>query len=104
MEEQIKSLENNINTLSKELVELKELIASSFKKVDSNFNIVTSKLSTLEKKVGELNYKIDNLDGNTNKGFNDVGGKIETLTEEIQKISEVTKYDEMYKNQKGLSN
>jgi predicted nucleic acid-binding Zn-ribbon protein len=103
MEEQIKGLENNIATISKELVELKELIASSFKKVDSNFTIVTGKLLVLERKVGELTYKIDNLDGSTSKGFNDVGGKIETLTEEIQKISVVTKYDEMFKNQKGLN-
>lgn len=104
MEEQIKSLEENLTTLSKELVGLKELIATSFKKVDSNFTVITGKLNTLEKGLKDLNYKVDNLDGNTNKGFTDVGGKIESLTEEIQKISIVTQYDQMYVNQKGLTN
>ncbi len=104
MEAKINSLESNLVTLSKELVEFKELIAASFKKVDNNFTVMNQKLSILDRKANELNFKIDNLDGSTSKGFTEVGGKIETLTEEIQKISVVTQYDEMYRNQQGLKN
>ncbi len=104
MQVQIKNLESNLSILSRELVELKELIASSFTKVNNNFGLIDSRLSLLDRKVNELNFKMDNLDGNTTKGFTDVGGKIETLTEEIQKISIVTQYHEMYKNQQDLKN
>ena len=103
MDEKIAMLESNLSTLSKEMVSLKELIAGGFKKVDTNFSIVGNRLSTLEKKINELNFKIENLDSNTSSGLNEVGTKIESLTEEITKISVVTKYDEMYKNQEGLS-
>lgn len=103
MEEKITSLEQNVITVSKELVALKELIATVLTKVDTNFGVVEKKLSTLEKKINELNFKIDNLDVNTVSGFNEVGNKIESLTEEITKIGTVTGYDEMYKNQKGLN-
>jgi hypothetical protein len=91
MDEQLKSLENNIITLSTEFVELKGLIAASFVKIDRNFTIVTSKLSPLERKLNDLTFTVNNLDGNTAKGFGEVGGKLDLLTEEIQKISLVTK-------------
>jgi chromosome segregation ATPase len=69
MEEQIKSLEENLTTLSKELVGLKELIATSFKKVDSNFTVITGKLNTLEKGLKDLNYKVDNLEHTNQNNF-----------------------------------
>ena len=103
MEDKIVALENNLSILSKELVSLKDLIVASFKKVDTNFSVVSNRLSSLEKKVNDLKFTVDNLDSNTSTGFNEVGTKIESLTEEISKISIVTKYDEMYKNTEGLN-
>lgn len=103
MEEKLSQIEQNVSILSKELVALKDLIANGFKKVDTNFSIVEKRLHQLEKKINELNFKLENLDSNTSTGLNDVGTKIESLTEEITKISVVTKYDEMFKNQQGLS-
>lgn len=98
MEDRLKALESNLSTVSQELVSLKELIAGGFKKVDTNFLVVEKQLSSLEKKINEINFKVENLDTNTSTGLNDVGNKIESLSDEISKISEVTRYDEMYKN------
>jgi predicted nucleic acid-binding Zn-ribbon protein len=104
MDEKLANLEINLSTLSKEFLSLKEAIAAGFKKVDTNFASIGSRLASLEKQVKELNFKVANLDTNTSSGLNEVGTKIESLTEEINKISVVTKYDEMCKNQQGLSN
>ena len=104
MEEKIANLEANLATVSKELVSLKELIAASFTKVDANFGVVSKNLVSLEKQIKELNFKLQNLDSTTASGLNEVGNKIESLTEEISKTGAVTKYDEMFKNQQGLRN
>jgi archaellum component FlaC len=102
MEERIKTLESNLSSVSQELIDLKNLIVASFKKVDANFGIIGKNLSAIEKKINELKFKVDSLDTTTSTGLNEVGTKIESLTEEITKIGAVTKYDEMFKNQKGL--
>jgi prophage DNA circulation protein len=120
MEERLKVLEDNLSTVSVELVALKSLIASSFMKVEANFSVVSRNLAVIEKNIKTLNFKVDNLDNieksiktlnfkldnldtSTSSGLSEVGTKIESLTEEIIKIGAVTKYDEMFKNQQGLS-
>ena len=102
MDDRLKSLDSTLATVSQKLVSLKALIASSFTKVETNFSIVSRNLVTIEKTLKELKFKVDNLDTTTSSGLNEVGTKIESLTEEIGKIGAVTQYDEMYKNQQGL--
>lgn len=103
MEKQFKSLESNLSKLLNEIVELKELFDSNFKKIDSNFQFINGQLAFLENDLKELNIKVGNLESIMSKRFYEVGGKIETLTEDIQKNSALTLYFEMYNNKHGLN-
>lgn len=89
-------LEQNFNTLTTEVKDLKTLIANGFKKVDTNFDSIKKEIDLLHAKVELLSKKVDSLDSSTNNGFGEVGLKLENLTEEITKISIVTSYDEQF--------
>jgi len=103
MEERISQLEKLAGTLNQELTNIKELLAHSLTKVDSNFNSIIGQLITLNKKVDFLTKKVDLLEGTTNDGLGDVGVKLENLTEEISKIGVVTQYTEQFENLKGFT-
>lgn len=109
-EKRIETLETTVKALSGELSALKDLIVESFKKVENNFDVVGKKIDTTSKKVDlnsakieALTNKLAGLDLTTTDGFQDVGIKLESLTEEIQKISVVTKYTEEWDNLKGMN-
>lgn len=104
MEQKIESLEKSVTAVTKELLELKELLGTGFKKVDSNFDSIKKEIDSLHIKVDVLNKKVDALEGSTTDGLEDVGLKLENLTEEITKISAVTNYDQEFRNMQGLSN
>jgi chromosome segregation ATPase len=103
MEQKIENLEKNLTSLTKEMLELKELIGTGFTKVSNNFSSIKKEIDSLHAKVDILNKKVDSLEGSTTDGFGEVGLKLENLTEEISKISVVTKYDEEFKNLQGLN-
>jgi len=86
MNEQIDGLEKNITHISQELKSLSDLIGTGFTKVDTNFNSIKNEINTLNTKIDLLTKKVDLLKGSTNEGFEDVGLKLENLTEEITKI------------------
>lgn len=102
MEDRIKALESNLKTVSKEFLEIKNLTVSVLNKIDLNFQVLDSKLEGLEKNLADLTHKVDNLDSHTSTGLNDVGTKIESLTDEISKISKVTGYEDLFLNESGL--
>lgn len=104
MEERINQLETTLSVLHSEVSQLKELLGSGFKKVESNFELLKNQVNNLNVSVKVLNVRVEALKGTTNEGFEDVGGKIETLTEEISKIGTVTKYDEYFRNLKDIQN
>ncbi|MEO7048979.1 MAG: hypothetical protein ABI091_26990 [Ferruginibacter sp.] len=104
MDYKIEEVEKNLSILSKELVEIKELIGTGFKKVSNNFDSIKKEIDSLHLEVAFISKKIDLLKGETHSGLGDVGIKLENLTEEISKISIVTKYDEEYRNLKDLKN
>jgi hypothetical protein len=104
MENKIENLEKNLTALTKEMIELKELIGTGFTKVDNNFASTKKEIDSLHNKVDILNKKVDALEGSTTDGFDEVGLKLENLTDEISKISVVTQYDEVLKNLDGLKN
>lgn len=103
MTDKIENLEKNISSITKDLLELKELISIGFKKVDNNFFSIKKEIDILHSKIDTLNKKVDVLEGSTTDGFGEVGLKLENLTEEITKISSVTNYNEQYKNLQGLN-
>jgi predicted nucleic acid-binding Zn-ribbon protein len=102
MEKRIEMLEKSVMHLSGELKEIKELIGTGSKKVATNFDSIKKEIDSLHGKVDILNKKVDRLEGNTTDGFEDVGLKLENLTEEISKTSMVTKYDEEFNNLKAI--
>ena len=97
MEKRLEILEKNFAGLSQELKEIKELLSTGFTKVDTNFASVKKELDTLHLKVDLLKVK-------TSDGLEDVGVKIENLTDEITKINRVTNYEGIMKNLDGFSN
>lgn len=98
MEEKVEALEKNVAHLTLELKDIKDLLATGFTKVSNNFTSIITEINSLHKKVDFLVKKVDLLEGSTNDGLEDVGLKLENLTEEITKISIVTKYSEEYNN------
>ena len=104
MEERLSQLENTISVLHSEVTDMRELLGSGFKKVETNFESLKNQVNNLNVSVKVLNVRVEALKGTTNEGFEDVGVKIETLTEEISKIGTVTKYDEYFKNLKDIKN
>jgi hypothetical protein len=101
--DKLEIVEKSLNLLSEELKAIRESVSAGFVKVNANFTVISNRLISLEKQVRELNFKVDNLDGSTSKGLSEVGNKIESLTDEISKISAVTKYDEEFKNLQGFN-
>ncbi len=102
MSDKIELLEKNVSHLSNELKEIKELIGAGFVKVVNNFDSIKEEIDLLHSKVDSLNKKVDLLEGNTKDGLEDVGLKLENLSDEISKISKVTGYDEVYDNMKVI--
>lgn len=107
MEKRVETLEKSIIHLSAELKEVKELIGAGFKKVSTNFDSIKKEIDSLHlkvdilgKKFDSLGKKFDSLEGNTTEGFEGVGLKLENLTEEISKISMVTRYEDEFNNLK----
>ncbi len=110
MSDKIESLENIVKHITEELTSLRHTIGDGLKKVESNFDVLVKKVDGTNKKVDInsnkidlLSNKLDGLDTSTTDGLSEVGVKLESLTEEIQKISVVTKYTEEYDNLKGLN-
>jgi len=103
MEERISSIEAKIEGFAAEIRSLGEIISKSFTKVDNNFDSIGKQFLNLRNQVEILNKKVDQLQGATHEGFDGVGEKLESLTDEIKKIASVTGYDEQFSNLKGLN-
>ncbi len=103
MEKRLELLEGNLVQLTKEIGDLKDLIGSGFLKVTNNFDTVKKEIDSLHKKVDFLHKKVDALEGSTTDGFDGVGVKLDSLSDEISKIGIITKYTEEYNNLKGLN-
>lgn len=93
MEQRIEKLEKAFQQLTAELSSISGFIVDGFKKVDHNFDSIQSQINSLHKKLDSANQKLDKLEGNTIDGFDGVNVKLENLTDEIQKISNVTGYE-----------
>ena len=98
-----KDLENLISILNKELKDIKDLLGTGFTKVSNNFDSIVIQINTLHRKIDFLTKKVDLLEGTTNVGLEDVGLKLENLTDEITKISVVTRFSEEFENLNRLS-
>lgn len=104
MEERIVKLEQALDLLHKEVTGIRELLISGFKKVDINFESITKEVFIVNKKIEIVNKNVEMLKGSTTEGFDNVGMKLENLTDEISKIGEVTQYDQLYNNLKSIKN
>lgn len=105
MEERIAALEKQTAALTqyvKEVQESNKSIATGFDKVDSNFEKITAHFNKIEKELILINYKIDNLDGSTSNSLNKVDIKLDDLKTEIQKINNITGYEDIYQNLKVI--
>lgn len=84
IEDRLDALEEIVKNLRDTLMNAHKHTVASFKTVDENFEIV--------------NTKIDTLVASSEKGFDDVGGKIDDLQVEVKKIQKVSNYPEEYEN------
>lgn len=96
------NIDAKVNALHNELSTLKELIAAGFQKVDNNFIAFKQDIDGIHKKIESLAKSIEALDNSTSNGLENVGIKIESLTDEISKISTVTRYADEYNNLKAV--
>lgn len=104
MEERIQELETAIRAIQSDLKTIGDVISTGFKKVDINFESVGKEIRHLHGQIDVIHKKVDLLRGDTTEGFEDVGAKLDNLTEEITKIGTVTHYDEYFKNMKSIRN
>lgn len=103
MGQRIKEIESKLEGFSGEIRSLGEIISAGFTKVNHNFDAVSKHIKTLSTQCEMLNTKLDQLKGDTTDGLEDVGTKLESLTEEIKKIGAVAGYDQQMTNLKGLN-
>ena len=104
VEKRLEELESSISAIAGDLRAVKDTIAAGFTKVNANFAVVGREIKLLHQQVDILNKKVDSLKGDTHEGFEDVGLKLENLTEEISKTGKVTNYSEYFENLKALKN
>ncbi len=97
-------LDAKVSALQSEFASLKELIATGFQKAENNFSALKQDVDVTHKKLEALTKAVEELGNNTTVGLDDVGVKIESLTEEIQKIGTVTDYSAQFDNLKSISN
>lgn len=90
--------------LEKRIEVLEEVLTAGFKKVDLNFEALGKEIRQIHGQIEVLNKKVDLLRGDTSEGFDDVGSKLENLSQEISKIGLVTNYNEEYSNLKTIKN
>ncbi len=109
-EERFNTLAAEVATLKDTLSDMRTLILSGLQKVEGNFNVLKNDTAGIHKKIDALTRGVDTmssrveaLDSSTSTGFDDVGGKIVSLSEEISKIGAVTGYAGQYDNMKGLN-
>ncbi len=102
MEKRVDQSEASVASISAELKNIGELIGAGFKKVDTNFDSIGREIKQLHGEIAVLNKKVDLLKGETTDGLEDVGLKLENLTEEISKIGTVTRYGEEFKNMQAI--
>lgn len=103
MGERIEVLEKSVLAIDAEIKAVGQAITAGFKKTDTNFEHIVKEIASIHRDLDRLNKKVDDLKGDTHDGFEDVGMKLENLTDEIVKIGKVTGYDETFENLKGLN-
>lgn len=98
MEKRLETVEKSIGLLRNELGDLKKLVSTGFTKIDGNFSSIQNELKLLNGKYDKLNQKIDDLSSGTDHSFGKVDIKLDSLSDEIKKIADVTRYDEQFNN------
>lgn len=88
----IKSTEDNF----KSLVDIVTVIDHNVKKLDKRTTDMEIKLELLERKV-------DLLHNDTSSGFGSVDNKLEDITDKLDQINIVTRFEDEYKNLKHLN-
>jgi predicted nuclease with TOPRIM domain len=84
----------NITNITKFLILEAAKSASAFKKIDSNFESINQRLDAITTEVVLLKKTASETLG----GVDHVSGKIDLLTQEVQKIQKVSNYSEEYDN------
>jgi len=98
MEQPYQLLEGKMESLTSVVVDLSKTLLDAIKKTDENFGILEKRLETIECKMQVIENKIDHLDQSSSSEFRTVGGKIDHLHEEVQKIQKISNYSEQYEN------
>jgi uncharacterized coiled-coil protein SlyX len=87
-EKRITHLEESVSALLKHIKDINFAVASGFEKVDKNFETVIEDIKAIR--------------GRSNATLETVEVKLEDLTVEIKKINDVSGYDDIFANNKGL--
>lgn len=95
MEEKIAKLEKTVTSF----VEYTRGVNTSIITVLEGMN---ARLHKIEGSISVIETKINILDGTTNQGFVKVDDTLAELKTELQKINNVTGYDDIFKNSKSL--
>ncbi|WP_256002009.1 MULTISPECIES: hypothetical protein [Pedobacter] len=88
VEKRITALEESVSTLLKHIKDINFAVASGFEKVDKNFETVIEDIKAIR--------------GRSRASLETVEVKLEDLTAEIKKINDVSGYDDIFANNKGL--
>jgi len=99
----IDEINSDLSALKKDITAIKDLLTTSLPKIDHNFINIQGQIAQLNQKLEALQLTVMALDKNTDKGLQDVGVKLENLTDEIGKIGQVTNYSDQYNNLKSFN-
>lgn len=97
-EEKTLTLEQRIEKLEVLVSDLRDYIITTHKHSIRSFNTIDENFEIIKEKVGEIDVKVDALAQTSDKGFSEVGVKIDGLQFEVKKIQRVSNYGEEYEN------
>ncbi len=98
MEKRIEALESQMNDVKPALVALHKILHEAIQKIDSNFELLDNRLENMENRLGKIENRLGGLEKTSSEEFESVGGKLDQLHVEVQKIQKVSNYSEEYEN------
>ncbi len=95
LENRITSLEESVSALLQGIKDVNHAIVTGFEKVDKNFEAIKEDIKSIRGNVIEIR-------GKSKATLETVEISLDNLTTEIKKINDVSGYDDIYANNKGL--
>lgn len=102
LDKRITSLEESVSILLQHIKDVNLAIVTGFEKVDKNFEAIKEDIKSIRNNVSDISGNVKDIRGKSKATLETVEISLDNLTTEIKKINEVSGYEDIYANNKGL--